>query len=64
MNAAPVLVFRIDLSRKPLKVWANGASAEPEVAVATAHDFGANRREVVELVVELWLIAVLVIVAV
>jgi len=62
MNATPVRVFKIDWSRNPLNVWANGANAEPEVAVETAQDLGASGFEVVELVVvELWVLAVLVI---
>ena len=60
MKATPVRVFRIDWSRKILKFSANGASAEPEVALETAQD-GVGGSEVVELaVVEPVLIAVLV----
>jgi len=50
MKATPVRVFKIDWSRKPLNFSANGASAEPEVALETAQD-GEDRSEVVELIV-------------
>jgi len=62
MKAPPVRVFKIDWSRKPLKDCANGAKAEPDVALETAQDAGVNGSEVVELVlVELWLVDALVI---
>jgi hypothetical protein len=35
MKSDPVLVFNIDWSRKFLMACANGASAEPDVAVET-----------------------------
>ena len=49
MKAAPIRVFKIDRSRKPLRAWTTGASSEPEVALETAH-LGPEESEVVVLV--------------
>jgi hypothetical protein len=51
MKAMPVRVFSIDSSRNVLKAWANGASADPEVAVDIGHAVGRVGIEVVMLVV-------------
>lgn len=48
MKASPVRVFKIDWSRKPLKVSTSGASSEPEVALETAQ-VGRAGNAVVEL---------------
>ena len=51
MKATPVRVLMIDWSRKLLNPSANGASAEPEVAVETGQLIGIVGAEVVMLVV-------------
>ena len=51
MKATPVRVFMIDWSRKPRNPSANGASAEPEVAVETGQFVGREGTEVIVLVV-------------
>jgi hypothetical protein len=53
MKSAPVLVFRIDWSRKLLKACAGRASAEPDIALETG-----QLRETTGVVVEVWLVEV------
>jgi hypothetical protein len=59
-KALPVLVFRIDWSRKPLKFCASGASSEPDVALETAHVGPVGNVTVDLVLVEPVLVAVLV----
>ena len=61
MKSAPVLVLRMDWSRKLLKAWASGSSAEPVVAVETAQLAGMVGSEGVSLV-ELELVVELIVV--
>ena len=51
MKSAPVLVLRMDWSRKPLKVCAGRASSEPDIALETG-----QLRGMTGVVVDVWFV--------